>query len=156
MSRFLYIKPSIRCVIDKSIFSLCRLLICVNGCVLCQADFQFHEVQFIYCLSQCQCHWCSVQKKKICQCIQGYCPHFLLLDSMCWVWFWGLWSIWIWVYCTVISMVRLDFSTCNSPVWQISFIEDVVFFSGMHFYLLYQISAVHKFGIISGMSIGFH
>lgn len=60
--RFLYIKPSIRCVIAKNIFPLCRLLLCVKCCVFCQADFQFHEVQFINCWSSCLCHWCSVQK----------------------------------------------------------------------------------------------
>jgi hypothetical protein len=50
----------------------------------------------------------------VCQCVQSSFPFSLLLDLVCMVLCWGLWSTWTWILCRVIDMGLFTISILNT------------------------------------------
>ena len=51
-------QTSVGCGVNEDLFPFCRLSFCLVDHVLCFTDaFQFQEVPFVNCFSQCLCYW---------------------------------------------------------------------------------------------------
>lgn len=110
-------------------------------------------------LSSCLSYWCSCSEIcLLCQATEfkAVPPIFLLLDLVCLVWCWGLWSTWTWFLCRVIVMDLLEFSYMQtSSKISITCWRFIPFFFAW-FWLLCHKPTVHRcLGLFLGLSFYF-
>lgn len=117
-------QSSIKCIINKGLFSLCQLLLSPSDNALCHTQaFRLHEVPFI--ISGLSTWAISVLLRKSfpVTIALSIFPSFILSDSGCPILWWGPWSL-NWVLYRVIN-VDLIYST--HPVHPAPIVEDAFF-----------------------------
>ena len=125
---FIVLILSIEYIVLKHLFSFCRILFCLNDNVLCLIEaFQLHEVLLLIVdLSACAIS-VLLGNLFLCHCVQGYCPLSLLPGSVYLVSYWGVWSIWTWVFCRVIccasncSLLHINIQLGSTICWRCHF-----------------------------------